>query len=179
MQLIQKLLNNIFFLLCVTLLISCSKLANIGKKEDVYGNVKDRVAILKTDSSVFIDYTLETSEINLPKREFNDKWYSSNNYDKNTVENLKLATDLNNKKIEKIGKSSSKDQYLISTPIAAKDKIFVSDSEGVISAYDINNIKKRIWQYKINFEQDDLTYSNPGLLYNNNNIYSVADTTRV
>ncbi len=140
-----------FYFLYVTiatsalLLSSCSNwLGNNSDKDKLKG---ERIDILNTKESLNIDKSLVKKEFFLGTPIQNKLWSKSDLYQL-SEQNL-LITNGSDKTIKiDIGDADSSNQ-LISTPLIADGKIITIDAFGHISAFDINNIKNKIWDYNI------------------------------
>jgi len=171
--------KKLFLVALIFLLNACAMFPNLGKEEEKYGNEDDRVSILKSGSKAFIDYRAESMPVTVPKVRFNNKWYKSHGFNELTPENISSPLEFNERAIESIGKKTSKTVKYRISPIIAKDKIFTIDSKGKVTAFDVNDIRNRIWVYNITIDEEAGNFSNAGILYNQGRIFISSGYNKV
>ncbi|PIR39450.1 MAG: hypothetical protein COV35_02745 [Alphaproteobacteria bacterium CG11_big_fil_rev_8_21_14_0_20_39_49] len=162
------------FLLLTVLLLSvnaCSYFPNLGKNEEIYGNKEDRVSILKTESNIKVDSEAARTPPKLPKIRFNNKWSKSHGYDSLTPENIEAPIEFNFRAIESIGKGTPKSVKYNISPVIAENKIFTIDNEGVVTAFDANDIRNELWKYEIEIDKKSGNFSSAGMLYDEGYLY--------
>ena len=163
----------------IFLLSSCGWIPNLGKNEVIYGNKTERIAVLKEKPVIHVDHSMENVSIKIPNAKYNDKWYKSSGYHYLIPENIRSPINFNVRGIEKIGKGVQKGEHILATPVVANGKIYTIDARGLITASDVENIRKQIWKFKIDIAQNKGNFSNAGLLYSQNRLFVSTGYNRI
>lgn len=163
--------KKLLLLAAIFSITACHYFPNLGKEEEIYGKEADRVSILKSESNIKIDHETAILPISLPKVRFNNKWYKSHGHNALTPENIESPREFNFRAIESIGEEAPKQTKYNISPVIANNKIYTIDNEGVVTAFDIKDIRNKIWEYEINIDEETGNFSNAGLLYNEGRIY--------
>lgn len=157
---------------------ACSMLPDFGKKEETYGKQAERISVLKTDT-IAANTNLAELPVEIPKIMPNNQWYKSHGHNALTPENISAPEKFNIRNIESIGKKSEEDAKYAIAPVIAKEKIFTIDGRGKVTAFNVNNIRKEIWTYKIDIDGNSGNFSNAGVLYNEGRIFIATGYNKV
>lgn len=131
-------------------LSGCSALPDwVGEEEEIdTSNADKRISVLKLESGLSVDRGMEAITVAVPSQFENDSWAQLNDRQVASYRNLALATELTKRTSVNAGKGAQKDLRLLASPIVADDKVFVLDGQGNVTAFDLHDIKKRIWSIK-------------------------------
>jgi outer membrane protein assembly factor BamB len=124
------------------LLVGCSDGTWWGstKKIEVTG---ERLKVIQTSTDLKVDEALKSSSFKTPMPVKNTGWYKSSGITSSMVQNLDLTMPLVKENLFSI--SGGGDFLIGGTPIIAENKIFAIGSDGIVTAYDIQN-KTTVWQ---------------------------------
>jgi outer membrane protein assembly factor BamB len=172
---------------CTSLLLfSCSD------KDKEYDKTK-AFSVFAAIDPIKVDESLAKIEITLPKQQNNDSWTGSSSAQNQLVENF--AKDFSVvergfffKKTKEISLSKSSPvwffysgevrEHFVFSPIIKDGKVFVLDSAGVLSSYDLTT-EKKIWKSQI-FEKSFLkNYRTPRIGYADGKIFAISGVNRI
>lgn len=163
----------------LTLLCSCSILPEwLGESEGAKLE-GERLFVLKVESQIQVDRTIEGVKVLVPKPRFNTRWYKSNGYHMLTYPNPSLPEKLDDITKVSVGKGGEKGQHLNATPVVANGMVFTLDGYGKVSAFDAENIKKQLWTSKVKVGKDRGNFSNGGISYYEGRIYVTSGGNQV
>ncbi|MCM1323725.1 MAG: PQQ-binding-like beta-propeller repeat protein [Acetobacter sp.] len=92
------------------------------------------------------DNTLENKKISvLPAAYHNSSWAQAGVNPQHIIGNLKAGFTLQELWGENFGKGISKRDILLASPVVSRNRIFVMDSQGVVSSFDLNT-GERLWE---------------------------------
>ncbi len=141
-------MRRIIFVIFITLILnSCGSISNFFGGEDIDKDriQGDRISILSLEKNLSSDPQLRNSRVIIPTAVKNSSWsYPGGSID-NSLHNLEGPEYL--KQISKfnIAKGSSKNAFLLSSPIIVDGKIYSLGSDSRINSYDLKT-KRRLWQ---------------------------------
>lgn len=163
----------IFIIFAVFLLTSCETVSALldGSKNTIKKD-QNRISVLgESGGGAVIDKSMKYIPILVSEQKTSKRWYSSSGQNIFTPENPILPKAFSKRVIAKIGKGGSKGLHLSSTPIVANGKVFTIGSDGLVTAFNAENIKKTIWEYKIETEVGEGSFHNAGVSYFEGKIY--------
>lgn len=132
------------------LLASCSLMPDWVGGESEVKLPGERISVLPSKSDLVADETLNGVDVALPPAAINTVWLGENF---GRIYNLALASNIEEKESFDIGNEpSDKTQRILSTPIVVKDLFYALDGEGVITAREIANLDKELWQADLKAE---------------------------
>lgn len=140
-----------------------------GGEEDAEKITGERISVLKTETTVTADKSLDSVAVNIPDAAPNDKWLKSNGYTPQ-IQNISAPAKFSRKKSYDIGKGDDEINAGSNTVIA-DGKIFTIDLKGSVLALDVNNPSKKIWKFTIEAPKDDADFANAGILYYEGKVY--------
>ena len=158
-------------------LVACESVSNLvdfGKNDDDDYSKKDRkerISVLSFESELTADSVLANTPVSIPKMKINKSWHKSSGYSRNIPENISISGTFNKMISGKIGKGGKNGQNLTASPVVANRLIYTIDSKGVVSAFDVDNIRKKKWSYKIKIPKEKGNFFNAGITYNEGKIY--------
>ena len=149
-------MRKIIFVIFITLILnSCGSISNFFGGEDIDKDriQGDRISILSLEKNLSSDPQLRNSRVIIPTAVKNSSWsYPGGSID-NSLHNLEGPEYL--KQISKfnIAKGSSKNAFLLSSPIIVDGKIYSLGSDSRINSYDLKS-KRRLWQKNMTLKKE-------------------------
>ena len=149
-------MRKIIFVIFITLILnSCGSVSNFFGGEDIDKDriQGDRISILSLEKNLSSDPQLRNSRVIIPTAVKNSSWsYPGGSID-NSLHNLEGPEYL--KQISKfnIAKGSSKNAFLLSSPIIVDGKIYSLGSDSRINSYDLKT-KRRLWQKNMTVKKE-------------------------
>ena len=149
-------MKKIIFVIFITLILnSCGSISNFFGGEDIDKDriQGDRISILSLEKNLSSDPQLRNSRVIIPTAVKNSSWsYPGGSID-NSLHNLEGPEYL--KQISKfnIAKGSSKNAFLLSSPIIVDGKIYSLGSDSRINSYDLKT-KRRLWQKNMTVKKE-------------------------
>ena len=149
-------MKKIIFVIFITLILnSCGSVSNFFGGEDIDKDriQGDRISILSLEKNLSSDPQLRNSRVIIPTAVKNSSWsYPGGSID-NSLHNLEGPEYL--KQISKfnIAKGSSKNAFLLSSPIIVDGKIYSLGSDSRINSYDLKT-KRRLWQKNMTVKKE-------------------------
>lgn len=162
--------GNLSLLAAVLLIAGCSMIPNLGKDEEVLGNKDDRVAVLKVDSFVSADKSMEKVSVVVPSAETNTRWYKSSGFDDLIPQNIRAPLVFGKQMSVSIGHGAEKGQNLTAAPVIADNRIFTLDIEGQVTSYDVGTMQRQ-WRITLPLPEDKVDTSSAGMLYHQGRLY--------
>lgn len=165
-------------------------LSSCADKKDDYDK-KKAISAFDIIDSLKVDKQLEKEILILPKQQPNNIWNGSVNSTNQRIENI-AKVFLKEKpffsKVEKISLkevsqtwsnfSYNKDDDFVFSPIIKDNKIFLLNTSGMLSSFDLKT-KKRLWKSNI-FETKLLkNYQSPKIFYDDDKIFAVAGINKI
>ena len=165
-------------------------LTNCDKDAD-YDKTKAVSAFVQIDP-LQIDKALEKVEMKLPPQKRNLFWSGSASLQNQSIENFEKNFSITErgffKKVKEISfKKSSPlwffysgdiDDHFVFAPVIKNEKVFVLDTAGVLSAYDLVS-EKKIWKSQI-FKKSFLkNYHTPKISYADGKIFCIAGVNKI
>ena len=145
----------IFVIFVTTILNSCGSVSNFFGGEDIDKDriQGDRISILSLEKNLSSDPQLRDSRVIIPNAVRNSSWpYPGGSID-NSLHNLIGPEYLNQISKFNIAKGSSKNAFLLSSPIIANGKIYSLGSDSKVKSYDLKT-KKRLWQKDMSMKKE-------------------------
>lgn len=165
-----------FSLLLLLSVQACSLVPDwLGDAKKDSGIKGKRVSVLSLEGSLVPDAALSEIKISLPNAESNQNWYKSDGHSGNIPSNIAFASEVSHTKKISTGAGETDSQHLNASPIIAEGKVFTISADSVISAYDVANIKKRLWKTKLRFGDKKEKFSSAaGITYHDGYIYTAT-----
>jgi outer membrane protein assembly factor BamB len=164
-----------FYLLTIVL-VACFGLqaCSADKKKPLPGA---RIEVMQFEGSTQIDKEAQNTVVTLAEEKANTAWPQTGGNAAHLPQNLSLNYSAL-KKIwsTSIGTGSKDDRKLITQPVAAEGRIFASDTEGRLGAYDVTS-GKQLWTKKILAKHENATTVSAGIAYSDGILY-VTDGVR-
>jgi len=145
----------IFVIFVTTILNSCGSVSNFFGGEDIDKDriQGDRISILSLEKNLSSDPQLRDSRVIIPNAVRNSSWpYPGGSID-NSLHNLIGPEYLNQISKFNIAKGSSKNAFLLSSPIIVNGKIYSLGSDSKVKSYDLKT-KKRLWQKDMSMKKE-------------------------
>ena len=167
-------MKKIIPIIFITIILnSCGSVSNFFGGEDIDKDriQGDRISILSLEKNLSSDPQLRNSRVIIPTAVNNSSWsYPGGSID-NSLHNLEGPEYL--KQISKfnIAKGSSKNAFLLSSPIIVDGKIYSLGSDSRVKSYDFKT-KRRLWQkdMSVKKEQNKEGFGG-GISYENGKIF--------
>lgn len=145
-------------LLSVLFITSCSYMPTwIGGVEEGKKLKGERISVLDYETPLKAESDSQNLLLNLPAPALNKNWLRSSGYHKATIVNSTIGL-IDKQTKQDIGKAAKKGNFLSATPVISDRKIITLDSKGLVSAFNVENIKKPIWQTSLADKKDDSNY---------------------
>lgn len=140
-------------IILVIFLSSCSLMPDWVGADNENKLEGERIAVLPAKSNLIVDPSLESLAVTLPPAAMNNIWLYPHF---GQVYNLALPNPLENKDFTDIGSGPQEDgDRIISTPVIAKDIVYVLDGEGILTAREVDNISNILWEADLRTEEFD------------------------
>jgi len=123
-----------------------------------------RVSVLRLEQSLKPDPELADTKIKLPTPVQNSDWPMAGGTPQHALHHVVANTGLKLAWSKDIGNGSSDNQRLIAAPITGGGRVYVMDSESMVSALD-NRDGSKIWQISLVPEDEDEGVIGGGLAY--------------
>lgn len=124
----------------------------------------DRIPVIQFNDTASIDSGAKDMPWQLAPEAANTAWPQPGGAASHVPGQVALGQDALKKAWSvSIGNGSRKNTKLITTPVVADNKVFAADSEGEVSAYQLDN-GKRLWRVNV-LGKNDMAVVSPGLTY--------------
>lgn len=108
----------------------------------------ERISVLANETIVKPDVPFDEIKVVLPKPHRNSEWSQNGGHASHLVGHLESGNQLKGAWASDFGEGSSKRDFLISTPVIANKLAFMIDTDGKVSAKDIDS-GETIWERKV------------------------------
>lgn len=129
----------------------------------------ERLSVLLIDTDLEPDPRLADLKIKLPQPYLNENWPQYGGYSDHAMHHLQ-AGDLNEVWREDIGDGGDDEERLLATPVVVGNRIYVSDVDYQITAFDTET-GKEVWQVEIEVPEEDGEAFGGGLAYLDGRLY--------
>ena len=136
----------------------------------------ERIPVLDKPEGITADYMKGDVKISLPAPTKNYRWAQSGGNSQHNFGHLSSAEKLHKIWDKSFGKGASKRDYLIASPIIAKETVFAIDADAVVSAYSQKDGTK-LWETRLKPQiRDDkkISLKGAGLAYDNAKIFATT-----
>lgn len=136
----------------------------------------ERIPVLDKPEGITADYMKGDIKISLPAPIKNYRWAQSGGNSQHNFGHLSSAEELHKAWDKSFGKGASKRDYLIASPIIAKEMVFAIDADAVVSAYSQKDGTK-LWETRLKPQiRDDkeISLKGAGLAYDNAKIFATT-----
>jgi outer membrane protein assembly factor BamB len=130
----------------------------------------DRIAILLHQRTLSPDPELADVQILLPAPEANVDWPQSGGFPNHAMHHMQIPENLSEAWSVDIGSGTDDDIRLASSPVIAGGRVFVMDSESVVSAYDAAN-GERLWKTDLTPDEEDEGHISGGVSYDQGRVF--------
>jgi len=131
----------------------------------------ERISILKHESALQPETTLETGEIRLPAPSPTPDWPQNGGYANHAMHHVAAAPQLQERWSTDIGAGVSAGERLTSTPIIADGRVFAIDTDSDVSAFDANN-GTLLWRTALTPDEEDDGHIPGGLAYDGGLVFA-------
>ncbi len=157
-------------LLLVFGLSGCETVTGLFSEEKPPPLPGDRIAILLHQRTLSPDPELADVQILLPAPQANADWPQSGGFPNHAMHHMQIAENLSQAWSVDIGSGTDDDIRLASSPVIAKGRVFVMDSESVVSAYDAAN-GDRLWRTDLTPDEEDEGHISGGVSYDQGRLF--------
>lgn len=136
----------------------------------------ERLSVLDPVAAIKPDVASAAGKIIIPAAAANSDWQQEGYNAQHVQNNFKVGTAFQKQWSSSFGKGSSKREFLISKPLAAKNKVYTLDAAGRLSAFDIKN-GNLVWKLQLhskNDNVDDTALKGAGIAVNNGVVYATT-----
>ena len=149
-------MKKIFSVILITIILnSCGSVSNFFGGEDIDKDriQGDRISILSLEKNLSSDPQLRDNRVVIPKPVMNSSWpYPGGSID-NSLHNLVGPEYLNQTSKFNVAKGSSKNAFLLSSPIIVNEKIYSLGSDSKVKSYDLKT-KRKLWQKDMSVKKE-------------------------
>lgn len=149
-------MKKIISVILITIILnSCGSVSNFFGGEDIDKDriQGDRISILSLEKNLSSDPQLRDNRVVIPGAVINSSWpYPGGSID-NSLHNLVGPEYLNQASKFNIAKGSSKNAFLLSSPIIVNGKIYSLGSDSKVKSYDLKT-KRKIWQKDMSVKKE-------------------------
>ena len=136
----------------------------------------ERLSVLDPVAAIKPDVASAAGKIIIPAATANSDWQQEGYNAQHVQNNFKVGTAFQKQWSSSFGKGSSKREFLISKPLAAKNKIYTMDAAGRLSAFDLKS-GELVWKLQLhskNDNVDDTALKGAGIAVNNGVVYATT-----
>lgn len=136
----------------------------------------ERLSVLDPVAAIKPDVASAAGKIIIPAATANSDWQQEGYNAQHVQNNFKVGTAFQKQWSRSFGKGSSKREFLISKPLAAKNKIYTMDAAGRLSAFDLKS-GELVWKLQLhskNDNVDDTALKGAGIAVNNGVVYATT-----
>ena len=133
----------------------------------------ERISIMLLDDEITADPALAELEVRLPAPRLNPDWPQAMGNAQHALEHGELGDDLKIAWQRDIGAGQGDGNRLLSAPIIAEGQLFVSDAQGVVSAYNAAN-GELIWRTSTIKEADSDRLRGGGIATSNGWVFATT-----
>ena len=149
-------MKKIISVILITIILnSCGSVSNFFGGEDIDKDriQGDRISILSLEKNLSSDPQLRDNRVVIPRPVMNSSWpYPGGSID-NSLHNLVGPEYLNQTSKFNIAKGSSKNAFLLSSPIIVNEKIYSLGSDSKVKSYDLKT-KRKLWQKDMSVKKE-------------------------
>jgi len=131
----------------------------------------ERISVLKHESALLPETTLETPEIRLPAPSQTPDWPQNGGYANHAMHHVAAAPQLIERWSTDIGAGAGDGERLTSTPIIADGRIFTIDTDSDVSAFDASS-GKLLWRTALTPDEEDDGHIPGGLAYEGGRVFA-------
>jgi len=131
----------------------------------------ERISVLKHESALQPETTLETGEIRLPAPSPTPDWPQNGGYANHAMHHVAAAPQLQKRWSTDIGAGASAGERLTSTPVVADGRIFAIDTDSDVSAFDANT-GNLLWRTALTPDEEDDGHIPGGLAYDGGLVFA-------
>ncbi len=131
----------------------------------------DRISVLLNQRTLSPDPELASASILLPAPSPNADWPQAGGYPNHAMQHMQLPDTISRAWSVDIGAGSKKEKRLISSPVVADGRVFVMDSESLVTAYRADN-GARLWRINVTPKDEDDSYISGGLAFDRGRIFA-------
>lgn len=163
------------FVLCLAL-AGCESIRDIFHEEDVPLE-GERISVLELDRQLEADPAVADLAVRLPEPEVNAEWPQPGGYPNHAMHHLALGDDPHEVWSADVAGSDSS-RKVLNEPVVADGKVFVTDAEGEIHAFNAEN-GSRQWRVDPLPEDDDGGNLGGGVAFWEGTLYATTGAAQV
>ncbi len=156
------------------MLAGCSWLGSSGKPKAE----GERLSVLAHDTALTADEGADEVKIVLPEPVYTLSWEQAGGNSKHLMEHLELEIAPKLLWDVSIGEGASDENFILAEPIIAEKKVFVIDSEGELSAFDLET-GAEVWSKSLLAGDDNDTLGGAGLAYADEKVFATTGSGRL
>ena len=131
----------------------------------------DRISVLLHQRTLKADPELADVQVLLPAPEPNKDWPQAGGYPNHAMQHMQLPETIGKAWTVDIGAGSKKEKRLIGSPVVANGRVYVMDSESVVSAYEAAD-GRRLWKTDLTPKEEDEGHIAGGISYDDGRIFA-------
>lgn len=136
----------------------------------------ERLSVLDPVAAIKPDVVSASERVVIPAAAANADWLQEGYNAQHIQNNFKVSTAFQKQWKSSFGKGNSKREFLISKPLAAKNKVYALDAAGRLSAFDLNS-GELVWKLQLQSKNDnvyDTAIKGAGIALNNGVVYATT-----
>ncbi len=138
----------------------------------------ERLSVLIHERALSPDPELQDAEILLPPPAPNPDWPQAGGYANHAMHHLEIADELKEAWRADAGAGADDEERLIAQPIVAEGRLYVSDVDTRISAFDTETGRK-LWDTELTPDDEDDGHMSGGLAFENGRVFVTTGFAQV
>ncbi|NQU61552.1 MAG: PQQ-binding-like beta-propeller repeat protein [Rhodospirillales bacterium] len=138
----------------------------------------DRISVLLNQRTLSPDAKLAGVQILLPAPQANADWPQSGGYPNHAMHHIEIPETISEAWSVDIGSGSGDDQRLSSPPVVADGRVFVMDSDSVVSAFNATD-GSGLWKIDLTPDDEDDGHISGGIAYEKGRLYITTGFAQV
>ncbi|MFQ5765411.1 MAG: PQQ-binding-like beta-propeller repeat protein [Rhodospirillales bacterium] len=138
----------------------------------------DRISVLLHQRTLSPDPELVDVQILLPAPSPNDDWPQSGGFPNHAMHHMQVPETLSRAWSVDIGAGASDEERLASSPVVEAGRVFVIDSESVVSAYAAAD-GRRLWKTDVTPDEEDEGHISGGVAYSGGRLFVTTGFAQV
>lgn len=155
----------------VLALSSCAKMKSMFSDEDTTPPLKgERISVLQLQNELVPNPELADQQVELPEAWVNQFWPQRGGYPNHALGHLELGPKLERVWKSSVGDGGDKRNPLTATPVVAENTVFALDTDGDLTAFNLQDGKKK-WRKSVVSKKDDAGAVGGGIAYASGRLY--------
>jgi len=138
----------------------------------------DRISVLLNERTLSPDAKLAGVQILLPAPQANAEWPQAGGYPNHAMHHIEIPENIRKVWSVDIGSGSNDEQRLSGPPVVADGRVFVMDSDSVVSAFNAAD-GTGLWKIDLTPNDEDDGHISGGLAYNKGRLYVTTGFAQV